>query len=977
VALKNHEEWHVTSDEWNKIRNLYETALEKEDAERPAFLDQECANNPALRREVELLLNWQAGAEQFIESSALEIAARTLAQDNAAGYLVGRSVGHYKVLSLIGAGGMGEVYRAKDTRLNRTVAIKVLSEELATRPDQKQRLQREAKAVAALNHPHICVLHELGYHEGTDYLVMEYLGGETVAQTLRKGPLPIDQVLKYSLQIAEALDQAHRHGVVHRDLKPSNVMLTSSGVKLLDFGLAQVGVALPGFRPVSSARGEPRADEDISVSSVEAPPLTVHGTIAGTLQYMAPEQLEGKQADARTDIFAFGALLYEMVTGEKAFEGKTQISVMAAIMDHTPPPVSSVQASAYPLFDHVIQSCLEKNPDSRWQSAADILIELKMIAAVGARLRPSLSERTVTFREQFAWTVVAGLVIAAGIAAFIGLSEKRALQPSVLGFEVQTPETGFPSHIAVSPDGQRLAMVTIGDKGSALLVRRLDDPALHILPDTEGAQSPFWSPDGRYIGFLSQGKLKKVGFFGAPAETLCDAPGSLGATWSSDDVILFGSDNGPISAVSASGGAARPVTHLDNARAETGHLRPSFLPDGKHFLFVARSTRRENSAVFVGSLDSSPPKQLLASELKAVFAPPRHLLFVRDTTLMAQEFDPTRLELRGDPVLIAEDVGTNAGNGQAGFSVSDNGLLAYRAGGSITNRQLLLTDRAGNRTGLAGIPAAFQNPAFSPDGQFVAVARQDQGADIWIMTVASGQMSRFTFDPAVDDAPAWSPDGTHIIFSSTRDAGIADLYIKPSNSTGQEETILKSGHSKRPLSWSPDARFLIYEERDSDTQTDLWILPMFGDKKGTPLLRTPFNESQAQFSPDGRWIAYASDVSGRLEVYVQSFPLTGTKLQISINGGMQPHWRSDGKELFFLSLPGVEELMAVDVDAGAADSVFHKSDPRKLFQIDLLSANQRNSYDVTNSQRFLLNVIPRPTGLPPAVTVVVNWTAGL
>jgi serine/threonine protein kinase len=958
-------------DRWDQIKRIYLLALEREPVQRDAFLNETCAGDDELRREVNSLLAYERRAEQFIESSAFEVAAKALAADEPGGSLSGRNIGPYTVLSLIGVGGMGEVYRARDTRLNRTVAIKVLPAAVADRPEQKLRLHREAKAIAALNHPNICVLHDIRHDEGIDYLVMECLDGETLADRLRKGPLPIEEVLKYAIQIADALDKAHRHGVVHRDLKPGNIILTRTGLKLLDFGLAKVGVPLPGLRPI----GNERPLEDSSVASNAPGRLTGQGVIVGTLQYMSPEQLEGKEADARTDIFAFGAVLYEMVTGRKAFDGKSQVSVMAAIMDHVPPPVSTIQPLASPLLDHLTHSCLEKNPDQRWQSIADVLMQLRLIAATTTSHPTAPTKQKSSVRERAVWAL-AGLVI--GAVAFAGffVSPRPAADPSLMRFQIETPPSGFPTHVAISPDGRRLVAVIDTDKGELLWLRRMDGLEPQILSGTEGAQNPFWSPDGRFVGFFAGGKLKKVGMFGASPETICDASPSWGGSWSRDDVILMGAPNGPLLRVAASGGPVTPVTRLDASREELRHIRPYFLPDGQHFLFLAQSAKRENSAVFVGSLDSSPPRRLLASELKAAFTPPNHLLFVHDTTLMAQEFDIDRLELQGDPVTVVEGVNTNTGPGQAGFTASETGLLAYRGGGATANRQLLLADRSGRSLGFAGTPAAFQNPVFSPDGQVIGASLLEPGRDLWVMNVANGAMSRFTSNPAEEDYPIWSPDKTRIVFSSNRDGGIANLYGKPSNGSAPEELLFKSQYPKIPLSWSADGRHIAYEERHPQTKSDLWVFRMDGEQP-LEFLQSPFNETQAQFSPDGRWVAYVSDQSGRQEVYIRSFPRSETEWQISTNLGFQPRWREDGKQLFYLASEGTEQFMAVDVEADSSKGLLRIGESQRLFAFDVISQNQRNSYDVLPGQRFLLNLIPRPTGSFPLITFVLNWASAL
>jgi eukaryotic-like serine/threonine-protein kinase len=956
----------MDAERWHRIKQLYQSALDKEPAERSAFLDQACAGDDDLRKEIQSLLEYQGQAEQFIESSALEVAAKDLAH-NPAGSLVGQSIHHYKVLSLVGAGGMGEVYRARDTRLNRTVAIKVLPSHTVDRPDQKQRLQREAKAIAALNHPHICVLYDIGHYQGnTDYLVMEYLEGETLAHRLTRGPLSIEDVLQYSIQVADALDKAHQQGIVHRDLKPGNVMLTPSGAKLLDFGLAKVGA------PIRLAGGGEKRTQsgDSPVVTSDVMPLTVHGTIVGTLQYMSPEQLEGRDADARSDIFSLGAVLYEMVTAQKAFQGKSQVSVMAAVMEHTPPPVSSIRPLVSPLLDHVIRACLEKNPAQRWQSAADILIQLRFIAEAGSTLKRSVPERSVKVREIVAWVLVSAFTVAAVIVAASGGSTESRSDLEGMRFEIPTPESSNPGHGALSPDGRRLVAVVDGNKTTKLWLRNLDNPEGKILDYTDGAQNPFWFPDGRFIAFFAEGKIKKVRVGGpvdAPAEVVSDAPPAWGGTWNSNDVILFGSDRG-IYRVASGAGKAELITSLDQGRAEEGHFRPSFLPDGIHFLYLAKSTRAENSTVFLGSLDSNrPKKQLLPSDNKAVFAPPNHILYLRGNTLMAQEVnDPIRLEFRGDPWIVAEGVMSNGINGQAAFSVSDNGRLAYRPGGATENHQLLLADRRGQVTRRLGISAAYQNPVFSTLGDFIAVTLD---GNIRIINADSNAMqSPFTQDPAVEDNPVWSADGKTIVFSSTRD-GVRNLYMKPSDNTGPEVPIQKSDRPQRPQSWSSNGD-LLYEEQDPETKSDLLYIPMNGDRKPRVFLRTPHNESEAQFSPDGRLVAYVSEESSKKEVRIQTFP-TGNSRQVSTNGGQQPRWGNNG-ELFFLTL-GKEQVWVVSVRMTSNDVQI--SDPKFLFDYDVATLGQRNSYDV-NGDRLLLNGIPRQTGdLPPPMTVVLNWMA--
>ncbi len=897
----------------------------------------------------------------------------------------GVRLGPYEVVAQAGAGGMGEVYRARDTRLDRTVAIKVLPSHVAAAPELRERFEREARAVAALNHPHICTLHDVGQQDGIDFLVMEYLEGETLAERLKKGAVPMPQALQYAIEIADALDRAHRAGIVHRDLKPGNIMLTKSGAKLLDFGLAKTGANGAGGVGTSGGIGAPgavalaSAIARVSMMPTEVTPLTMEGTILGTLQYMAPEQLQGREADARTDIFAFGAVLYEMVTGARAFGGKSQVSLMAAIMDQEPAPLSAVLPVTPPLLDHCIGTCFAKNPDARWQHAGDLLIQLKLIADLGSRPEVTAAPTTGTRPTRVAWaaaaTLLAATVALAAVVAFGG----NALEPAKVSFRFETPSQASPLQIAVSPDGTRVAAVVPGEGGGpgVLWVRALENLVGQTLPRTEGAQHPFWSPDGRAIGFFADNKLKKVDLLGAPPQTLCDVSVGSGGTWNRDGVIVFGSQLGPLFQVSASGGIPVQLTELDTSQTETVHRHPFFLPDGDHFLYTAVSGKPELSAVYVGSLSSRDRKRLVSSTLKAVFAPPDHLLFMRDnSTLLAQRLDPDRLELSGAPFpAVTEDVGINQVNSAAGFTVSANGVLAYRTGGA-GQRALGLFDAAGTRLATVGTFAPYESPSISPDATRVAVFfRQDVGSgDIWLLDLVRSTSSRLTFDAATDTAPIWSPDGARVVFSSNR-GGSFDLYVKHSGGVGQEELLLESEQGKLPDDWSGDGRFILYRSQDAKTGLDLWVLPLEGDRKPQAFLQTPFNELQGRFSPDGRWIAYMSDESGRNEVYVQSFPVSGGKWQISTAGGVQPRWRGDGRVLFFVANG---QVMAVDISA-AQDKTLTAGMPRQLFRADLASTtNERNAWDVTaDGQRFLINSeASAAPGQNRPVTVVVNWLSG-
>jgi Tol biopolymer transport system component/predicted Ser/Thr protein kinase len=882
----------------------------------------------------------------------------------------GARLGPYEIVSPLGAGGMGEVYRARDTRLERIVAVKVLPPELAADPQFRERFEREARLISSLSHPHVCPLFDVGQENGVEYLVMEYLDGETLAARLEKGPVPLDLSLRIAIETAAALDAAHRTGVIHRDLKPGNVMLTKSGAKLLDFGLAKSdasrGVRMSG---IAAATFTPTA----LPTTPPARTITAQGTILGTFQYMAPEQLEGLEADTRTDIFAFGALLYEMLTGRRAFEGKSHVSLLAAIVDHDPPPVSSVTPVSPPLLDHLVKTCLVKNPDKRWQTMADVLIQLKLIADSGGELGSSVAAARTRRRLRIAWSmaaVLAVLCVASIALAVVTVFSGGVTDRPKINFAIPTPSAPSPLHLAVSPTGTHVVSVVNSDRGVMLWMRAFDHLDGQTVRGTESQAAggfPFWSPDGRFIAFFADGKLKKVDLQGAPPQTLCDAPAGRGGTWNRDGVIVFApAAAGPLFRVPATGGIAAPLTELDKSRQEIAHRHPYFLPDGRHFIYVAVSGKNELSGIVIASLDSKERKFLVSTDVKAAFAPPDRLLYMRDSTLMAHRLDTGRLELSGDPYPIAEEVGTNSANSAAGFAVSDNGTLIYRTGGAANNL-LRWYDRSGRESAAVDTPGPYRNPALSPDIQRVAMGKRESGtADLWILDLARGTSTRFTVDPGDEDLPLWSPDGSRVVFSSNR-GGSYDLYLKNSSGVTQEELLLKSDPAKSPTDWSADGRFLLYTVTDPQTGFDLWVLPMTGERKPEAVIRTQFNESQAKFAPDARWIAYTSNESGRAEIYLQGFPQATSRAQISTSGGNRPHWRRDGKELFFTSLAG--EMMAVDIGV-APDGSLKAGLPHRLFAVNALGA-----WSVTpDGQRFLVNITgQQASGAVTPVTVVVNW----
>ena len=885
----------------------------------------------------------------------------------------GTRLGPYEILAAIGAGGMGEVYRARDTRLERTVAVKVLPPELSASSEARQRFEREAKTISQLSHPHICALYDIGNQDGVEYLVMEYLEGETLAERLAKGPLTLEQVLRSGIEIADALEKAHRQGIVHRDLKPGNIMLTRSGVKLLDFGLAKVMVAPSPPSPLTSMP-----------TMAAGRSLTREGMILGTFQYMAPEQLEGKEADSRTDIFALGTVLYEMATGNKAFSGTSQASLVSSIMTAQPPPISSVQPMSPPAFDRVVQACLAKNPEDRWQTAHDVMLQLKWVAEGGslAGVPAPVSARRKT-RERLGWIVAAVLLSAGPPLALVHFREpppERRVTQFVISPPSQMSIGLGPAapQAALSPDGRFLAVSLMSaDRKRNLWIRPLDSVAPHMLAGTEDASLPFWSPDGRSVGYFTQEKLKTVLLPGGSPQALADVQSVGGATWNREGVVLFATTaKRGIARIPASGGVAADVTVPDRKRDEVLHVFPQFLPDGRHYLLFILSAKQGATGVYVGSLGSEERKQLVRSEGRGLYAPPGYLLFLRQGTLMAQRFDVKNLRLTGEPARIADGVGYNPLNGRNTVTVSDNGILAYRAGAGsgVPVTELVWFDRNGKRLGTAAPRGFYLRPELSPDGQRIVVERVDtreETRDLWMIDESRSTLTRLTFGPkpANQTHAVWSPDSTRAVFASDRD-GAYGLYEKLSNGAGVEQLLVRTDMPKVPTDWSGDGRFLVYDESSTKSGTDIWVLPLSGDRKPAPLLHSDFNESQGHFSPDGRWIAYVSDESGRREVYVQAFPLSGAKWQISTEGGNHPRWRRDGKELFYFAPD--QKLMAVEI---SADSTLRLGKPAPLFEAHYFNIPISPYSPSADGRKFLINTpVDEETNVNP-VTVILNWTA--
>jgi Tol biopolymer transport system component len=860
---------------------------------------------------------------------------------------------------------MGEVYRATDTRLDRTVAVKVLPQHVAADPELKQRFEREAKTLAALSHPHICPIHDVGSQDGIDFLVMEYLEGETLEQRLKKGALPLDQALQVAIQIADALAVAHRAGIVHRDLKPGNVMLTKSGAKLLDFGLAKTGA--------------PAATGSLSMLPTAPPNLTQQGAILGTFQYMAPEQLEGKDADARTDIFAFGTLLYEMVTGKKAFEGTSQASLIAAILDHNPPAVSSSQPLASPGLDRSVAKCLAKDPEARWQTARDLRSELEWIAEERSQRRPAAARAggrtisvTLAVGVVLAATVVASLVIWS-LAGVTAPAEDRRVRFAI-PLATQDQLQGF----ALSPDGATL-VYSMGQGNTRQLYRRtLDQLETTPVRGTEGGRYPFFSPDGAWIGFEADGTLKKLPSTGGLPMTILDRPSGFratNATWGSDDRILFGvyGEGAALHRTSVAGGIPQDVTRL--GPGETQHLWPEILPGGAALLYSLFPSMK----IVVQSLETGARRDI-AEGAQPRYLPSGHIVFVRGTSLWAVPFDLGHLSVTGPAVPVVDGVSSvSMGTSyNSVFTVARNGTLVYRRGQQRIGQRLVWVTRDGREeTASIELGGPLHNPRLSPDGTRLAVVRGDApestNEDVWVYDLTTNTERQLTFDPAPDLYPVWTPDGQRIVFTSSR-AGGRNLFWRPADGTGRDEQLTTSPNAQSPWTWSRDRMELILVERGPKTDWDIWVLSMTGDRSPHVLIQTPFAETSPAVSPDGRWIAYYSGESGRSEVYVRPFPnVDDGKWRVSRDGGGDPLWGPDGRELFYLSIDGAQ-LIAVPV---ITQPTFSAGAPKILFERQYIRQSGVLSYDVApDGRRFLMiedTGRENETSVQPELIVVLNW----
>ena len=883
--------------------------------------------------------------------------------------MIGQTLSHYKIIEKLGAGGQGEVYLAEDSRLDRKVALKILPQHLSDRADLRERFEREARAVSSLNHPHICTLYDIGEQDGIHYLVMEHLEGDTLAARLEKGALPLEQTLQYAIQIADALDKAHRQGVVHRDLKPGNIMLTKGGAKLLDFGLAKL-----------QAKETPT---NLSALPTEQANLTAEGTILGTLQYMAPEQLEAKEADARTDIFAFGAVVYEMATGKKAFEGGSQASLISAIMKDDPPAMAELQPMTPSVLDRVIKKCLAKEPDSRWQSASDLHDELGWIAEGNFTIVNQLANASIPPVRgwRFAISLVLAALVVGATIGVIGISTLRPMSSSEtrpvsrLTIELlphqQLQGTGN-RNFALSPDGDHLAYLGNAEDGSRYLyLRSMGSLEARLVAGTEGAENPFFSPNNQWVGFFASGKLKKVSIKGGAPVTICDSPTLWGgASWGPDDTIIFAPTSTiGLLQVPASGGTPQVLTTLDSNKGEISHRWPHFLPGGKAVVFNASSGPSWSRwPIVVQSLETGERRVLVEEGTDARYSPTGHLVYVRAGTLMAVPFDLERLEVTGEAMPVLEGVRiTPEGAAQFGFSSLES--LVYIPGPvGEPRRRLVWLDRNGEETPLQAPPRSYsRDPRLSPDGQRIAASIAGGKQDVWVYDILNQTLTRLTFEDS-NQFPVWTPDGKRITFRATR-GGSRNLWWRTADGSGLEEQLTSSENNQSPSSWSPDGRVLAYNDGDPVTRGDIWVLSLEGERKAQPFLQTQFRERGGSFSPDGRWLAYDSDESGTYEVYVQPFPGPGRKWQVSTEGGGQsPKWAQNGRELFYAS---GNKMMAVDI---RTQPTFDAGQPRVLFEVSpALRTRDGFRFDTHDGQRFL-SVRRGELEVPATkLTIILNW----
>ncbi|MFI5251693.1 MAG: protein kinase [Bacteroidota bacterium] len=900
--------------------------------------------------------------------------------------MIGQTISHYKILEKLGEGGMGVVYKAQDTKLDRFVALKFLPSQLNASEQDKARFTQEAKSAAALNHPNVCSIIDIQEHDGTMFIVMEFVDGQTLRDKMKTAgsaiegsTLPLKQAIDIGIQISDGLAAAHEKGIVHRDIKPENIMIRKDGIaQIMDFGLAK-----------------------LRASGSKITRLTKEGSTVGTAGYMSPEQIQGQDTDPRSDIFSLGALLYELFTGELPFRGVHETALMYEIVNVDPAPLSAVKPEIDSSLDAIVLECLAKYPSERFQSVAEVGKELRRFKRESSRqkvsritsarpayvqsatipvMAPTPAPVQIQQQTRLPW-IVSGLLFLVAVASIIfhfltppshvenRVTRSLILPPAKTNFNMQVG-----GHLAISPDGNSIAFVGTDSSGvDHVWVRPINSLTAISLSGTEGATYPFWSPDSRTIGFFAGGKLKKIEATGGPVLTICDASDGRGGTWNEAGIIVFSAGpSDPLSKVSSAGGIPARITVLDTSHHENSHRWPWFLPDGKHFLYTTQSQTTggtDNDAIRISTIDSSMNKTLIPGNSNTCFVN-GHILFIRQGTLMAQPFDPGKLEMTGDAIPIAEQIQYGAARSRGMFSSSLNGVLIFQSGENQTQR-VAIFDRTGNRTHLVTDLNA-SNPKFSPDQSHIVyhiIDPQSRNADIWVHELSRGVSSRLTFNPAFEIQPFWSPHGDTVVFGSNR-KGVYNLYIKSANGAGDEQLILESNRDKYVSDWSRDGRYLAFTTTgDPKTKADLWVLPFFGDRKPIPFVQTEFNEGNGSFSPDSRWIAYQSDESGRSEIYARLLDGSGGKFQISTNGGRKPFWKLDGRQLFFTSTDRKLQVAYIKENASSlfVDSV------ATLFDFESRGIIANNIDDVSNDGKQVLALVTDSKQTSTPITLVVNW----
>ena len=954
----------MTDERWARVKALFQAVVERPVAERDAFLADAAADDRALHDEVKSLIASDEAKVSVLDrsvipggnlfSDSLTSPPASIDQEVRAVNRELQQVGPYEVVGLLGIGGMGAVYRTRDPKLNRDVALKVLSTEFSLDPDRLARFRREAQVLAALNHPNIAAIYAVEESTNIQALVLELVEGPTLAERMALGPIPLAHCLSIAKQIATALEAAHEQGIIHRDLKPSNIKLRSDGVaKVLDFGLAKT----------------------LGTDSRIGDAATRDGIILGTAAYMPPEQAKGQPVDKRADVWAFGCVLFEMLAARPAFRGDTFTELLAAVIKDDP-DWSGIPAEVPEGVRTLVRRCLRKDPRQRLQAVADARIEIED-AETAPRAGNGVRANRLGSAERVGWilavtglTMLAAGALTRGPGSDVGSPETR--------LEITAAATTDPASIAISPDGQKVVFSAADASGQPQLwLRLLTDVASRALASTEGGRYPFWSPDSRSIGFFANGRLKRVDLDGASVREIADAPLGLGGTWSTGDTIVY-SPNwvGPLLRVAANGGAAAEVTRL--TPEQSGHRFPQFLPDNRHFLFESIESGGISGVVYVGDVSGGAAKKLIESGASAAYDHTGHVLFGRGgpaaTTLVAQKFDSRTLALVGNPFRIAETISSGLDPASAALSVSAAGPIAYRSD-SGARRQLVWFDRSGTLISrLGNADAITLNPALSPDGRYVALRRSlGENTDIWLVDTKTGLPSRLTASAGLHNFPVWSPDSRYVTFTANpHRTGVNDFYRKAIDGTGSEDLVLATQQNKGLSDWSADGRFLLYRIVNPETGNDIWAVSL-ADRQEWPVVQTTFDERDGQFSPDGRWIAYQSNETGSFEIWLRSFPNPGTRIRISNNGGTQVRWRRDGRELFYIAPDG--RLMGVPIAPGPDGQTLEASGPVALFATQIGGAwqgNNRHQYMVApDGQRFLMNTVtPEATS---TITIIQNW----